>query len=124
MGDLYSRKPVMCFPLTSRHHANQRKRFSEQRDWTQRDWRQVLLTDDSRFNLEWEFRRVLVWRKRGTQNNPLFVLDDRLGGLMVGTGIIKGEYIGLNIIRNGNLMVQRYANEILRPMSCLTLHYS
>ncbi|GFU69397.1 transposable element Tcb2 transposase [Trichonephila clavipes] len=43
--------------------------------WEQHDWSQVLFTDESRFSLECDTRRVLVWRDRGTRNNPAFVRE-------------------------------------------------
>ncbi|GFX89854.1 transposable element Tcb2 transposase [Trichonephila clavipes] len=48
---------------------------AEHRDWEQHDWSQVLFTDKSRFSLECDYRRVLVWRDRGTRNNPAFVRE-------------------------------------------------
>ncbi|GFT75020.1 hypothetical protein TNCV_4441191 [Trichonephila clavipes] len=44
-------------------------------------------TDESRFSLECDTRRVLVWRDRGTRNNPAFVRERsqyrRAGGWMI-----------------------------------------
>ncbi|GFW26898.1 transposable element Tcb2 transposase [Trichonephila clavipes] len=66
---------MVCIPLTSRHHAARRRWAAEHRDWEQHDWSQVLFTDESRFSLECDTRRVLVWRDRGTRNNPAFVRE-------------------------------------------------
>lgn len=117
-GGLYARRPMVCIPLTSRHRADRRRWAAEHRDWMQSDWSQVLFTDESRFSLECDTRRVLVWRERGTRNNPIFVRERshyRRGGLMVWAGISIGGRTDLHIIRNGNLTAQRYADEILRP---------
>ncbi|GFV51537.1 transposable element Tc3 transposase [Trichonephila clavipes] len=43
----------------------------------------------------------------------------RLGGLMAWAGISIGRRADLHIIRNGNLMAKRYANDILRPQVVL-----
>ncbi|GFU42462.1 transposable element Tcb1 transposase [Trichonephila clavipes] len=34
-----------------------------------------MFTDESRFSLKCDTRRVLVWRDRGTRNNPAFVRE-------------------------------------------------
>ncbi|GFX79952.1 transposable element Tcb1 transposase [Trichonephila clavipes] len=60
-------RPIVCIPLTPRHRAARRRWAAEHRDWQQNDWSQVLFTDESRFSLECDNRRVLVWRDRGTQ---------------------------------------------------------
>ncbi|GFV21482.1 transposable element Tcb2 transposase [Trichonephila clavipes] len=67
---LYARRPMGCIPLTPRHRVARRRWAAEHRDWEQHDWSQVLFTDESRFSLECDTRRVLVWRDRGTRNNP------------------------------------------------------
>ncbi|GFW65463.1 transposable element Tcb1 transposase [Trichonephila clavipes] len=74
-GGLYARRPMVCIPLTLRHRVARRRWAAEHRDWEQHDWSQVLFTDESRFSLECDTRRVLVWRDRGTRNNPAFVRE-------------------------------------------------
>ncbi|GFV25359.1 HTH_Tnp_Tc3_2 domain-containing protein [Trichonephila clavipes] len=74
-GGLYARRPMVCIPLTPRHHAARRRWAGEHRDWEQHDWSQVLFTDESRFSLECDTRRVLVWRDKDTRNNPAFVRE-------------------------------------------------
>ncbi|GFS94316.1 HTH_Tnp_Tc3_2 domain-containing protein [Trichonephila clavipes] len=74
-GGLYARRPMVCIPLTPRHRAARRRWAAEHRDWEQHDWSQVLFTDESRFSLECDTRRVLVWRDRGTRNNPAFIRE-------------------------------------------------
>ncbi|GFX99227.1 transposable element Tcb2 transposase [Trichonephila clavipes] len=77
-GGLYARRPMVCIPLTPRHRAARRRWAAEHRDWEQHDWSQVLFTDESRFSLECDTRLVLVWRDRGTRNNPAFVRERSL----------------------------------------------
>ncbi|GFT15425.1 transposable element Tcb2 transposase [Trichonephila clavipes] len=116
-GGLYARRPMVCIPLTPRHRAARRRWAAEHRDWEQHDWSQVLLTDESRFSLECDTRRVLVWRDRGTRNNPAFVRERsqyRRDGWMVWGGISIGRRTDLHIIRNGTLTGRRYADEMLR----------
>ncbi|GFU72209.1 transposable element Tcb2 transposase [Trichonephila clavipes] len=74
--------------------------------------------NESRFSLECDTRRVLVWRDRGTRKNPVFVRERSLyrrAGWMVWGGISIGGRTDLHIIRNGTLTSRRYADEILRP---------
>ncbi|GFX75770.1 transposable element Tcb2 transposase [Trichonephila clavipes] len=73
---------------------------------------------ESRFSLECDTRRVLVWRDRGTRNNHAFVRERsqyRTAGWMVWGEISIGARTDLHIIRNGTLTGRRYADEILRP---------
>ncbi|GFY11066.1 transposable element Tc1 transposase [Trichonephila clavipes] len=75
-----------CIPLTPRHNAARRKWAAKYRDWMQRDWSQVLFSDESRFVLECDTRHVLVWGEEGTRNNPIFVTERshyRHCGLMI-----------------------------------------
>ncbi|GFW05525.1 transposable element Tcb2 transposase [Trichonephila clavipes] len=116
-GGLYARRPMFCIPLTPRHRAARRRSAAEHRDGEQHDWSQVLFTDESRFSLECGTRRVLVWRDRGTRNNPAFVRERsqyRRASWMVWGGINIGGRTDLHIIRNGTLTGRRLANKILR----------
>ncbi|GFV05749.1 transposable element Tcb2 transposase, partial [Trichonephila clavipes] len=117
-GGLYARRPMVCIPLTPRHRAARRRWAAEHRDWEQHDWSQVLFTDESRFSLESDTGRVLVWRDRGTRNNPAFVRERsqyRKASWMVWGVISIGGRTDLHIIQNGTLTGRRYADEILRP---------
>ncbi|GFX36595.1 transposable element Tcb2 transposase [Trichonephila clavipes] len=117
-GGLYTRRPMVCIPLTPRHHAARRRWAAEHRDSEHHDWSQVLFTNETRFSLECDTRRVLIWRDRGTQNNPAFVSERsqyRRAGWMVWGGISIGGRTDVHIIRNGTLTGRRYADEILRP---------
>ncbi|GFU50529.1 transposable element Tcb2 transposase [Trichonephila clavipes] len=67
---LHARRPMVCIPLTPHHRAARRRWTAEHRDWEQHDWSQVLFTNESRFSLECDTRRVLVWRDRGTRKTP------------------------------------------------------
>ncbi|GFW06299.1 transposable element Tcb2 transposase [Trichonephila clavipes] len=109
-GGLYARRPMVCIPLTPRHRVARRRWAAEHRDWEQHDWSQVLFTDESRFSLECDTRRVLVWRDRGTRNKPAFVRERsqyRRAGWMVFGGISIGGRTDLHIIRNGTLTGRR-----------------
>ncbi|GFS66736.1 transposable element Tcb2 transposase [Trichonephila clavipes] len=107
---------MVCIPLTPRHREARRRWAAEHRVWEQHDWSQVLFTDESRFSLECDTRRVLVWKDRGTQNNPAFVRERsqyRRAGWRVWGGISIGGRTNLHISRNGTLTGRRYADEKL-----------
>ena len=72
---LNARRPMMCIPLTARHRVDWKRLIVEHRGWMQRDWTQMLFTDESRFSSKWDTRRVLIWWERGTRNNPIFVQE-------------------------------------------------
>ncbi|GFT73973.1 transposable element Tcb2 transposase [Trichonephila clavipes] len=117
-GGLYARRPMVCIPLTPRHHAARRRWAAEHRDWEQHDWSQVLFSDESRFSLEYGTRRVLVWSDRGTRNNSAFVHERsqyRRAGWMVWGWNQHRRTTDLHIIRNSTLTGRRYADEILQP---------
>ncbi|GFV29044.1 transposable element Tcb2 transposase [Trichonephila clavipes] len=111
-------KTVALGNRTKGVQPNSTRWAAEHRDWEQHDWSQVLFTDESRFSLECDTRRVFVWRDRDTRNNTAFVRERsqyRRVGWMVWGGISIGGRTDLHIIRNGTLTGRRYADEILRP---------
>ncbi|GBN74938.1 hypothetical protein AVEN_265798-1 [Araneus ventricosus] len=82
-----------------------------------RFWSNVLFTDKSRFSVEPENRRVIIWREIGTRNNPAFVHESaRFGGVMVWAGVSINGHADQYIIRNGTLMALRYRDEVLRTI--------
>ncbi|GFU73863.1 ATP-dependent DNA helicase [Trichonephila clavipes] len=74
---------------------------AEHRNWMQIDWSQVLVTDEFRFSVECDARRVL-----------------KLGGW---NGISVGGRNDLHIIQNGTLKTHRYARETVRPSYAATI---
>ena len=120
---VYVRRPMICIPLISCHCAARRRWAAGHRDWKKHYWSQVLFTDESRISLESDTRSVLVWRERGTRNNPTFVRERsqcRRAGWMARGEINIGGCTNLHIIRNGNLTGRRYIEEILRPHETLS----
>ncbi|GFY11052.1 HTH_Tnp_Tc3_2 domain-containing protein [Trichonephila clavipes] len=64
---LYARRPVRCVPLTATHC---RLRFTWSREhalWTPQQWSCVMFSDESRFSLQSDSRRTLIWRAPGTR---------------------------------------------------------
>ncbi|GFY16850.1 transposable element Tcb2 transposase [Trichonephila clavipes] len=79
---------------------------------------QFFSSDESRFSVHPDNRRIFIWRYRGSRNNPAFMHESvRFGGggvLMYGGISIDGRTV-LYIIRDGPLTARRYRDEILRP---------
>ncbi|GFX94304.1 hypothetical protein TNCV_4293491 [Trichonephila clavipes] len=103
---------MVCIPLTPRHRVARKMGFMNIFCLNFHDWsHKVLFTDESRFSFD--TRRVLVWRDRGTRNNPAFVRERsqyRRAGWMVSCSNFRTY--GPHIIRNGTLMGRRYAEKI------------
>ncbi|GBM63790.1 hypothetical protein AVEN_72210-1 [Araneus ventricosus] len=74
-------------------------------------WASVLFTDESRFALESDSRRLLIWRDTIIPT----LLKDRGGGVMVWTGISLGGHTDLHVFHRGTLTGVRYRDEILDP---------
>ncbi|PSN52713.1 hypothetical protein C0J52_09372 [Blattella germanica] len=57
---LYDRRPMVCTRLTPQHRRDRRNWEEENRGWRHAEWRSVLFSDESRFNVESDSRvRVL-----------------------------------------------------------------
>lgn len=86
-------------------------------NWNEREWAYVLFTDDSRFSLPSEFKRIYIWREPGTQNLPSNIIEcDRFGstGVMIWEGIMIDGHTPLNVFNSGSLTGQRYRDDVLQ----------
>ncbi|GFT70593.1 transposable element Tcb2 transposase [Trichonephila clavipes] len=114
---LYARRPMVCVRLTSRHRRDRREWATEHVNWRRNEWSNVLFSNESRFSVHPDNRRIFIWKDRGSRNNPAFVHESvRFGGggvLMYGGISIDGR-TDLYIIRDGPLTARRYRDEILR----------
>ncbi|GFV25182.1 transposable element Tcb2 transposase [Trichonephila clavipes] len=117
--DLYARRPMVCVRLTSRNRRDHREWATEHVNWRRNEWSSVLFSNESRFSVQPDNRRIFIWRDRGSRNNPAFVHESvRFGGggvLVYGVISIEGR-TDLYIIRDGPLTARRYRDEILRPI--------
>ncbi|GFU34928.1 HTH_Tnp_Tc3_2 domain-containing protein [Trichonephila clavipes] len=59
---LYARRPVVCVPLNGRQRRNRLCWAREHVSWTQQQRASVLFTDESRFTMESDSGRLLIWR--------------------------------------------------------------
>ncbi|GFX91916.1 transposable element Tcb2 transposase [Trichonephila clavipes] len=78
---LYAHRPMVCIRLTSRHRRDRRKWATKHVNWRRNEWSNVLFSDESRFSVPPDNRRIFIWRDRGSRNNPAFVHESvRFGG--------------------------------------------
>ncbi|GFX60093.1 transposable element Tcb2 transposase [Trichonephila clavipes] len=78
---LYARRPMVCARLTSRHHRDRRQWATEHVTWRRNEWSNVLFSNESRFSVHSDNRRIFIRRDRGSRNNPAFVRESvRFGG--------------------------------------------
>ncbi|GFW19739.1 transposable element Tcb1 transposase [Trichonephila clavipes] len=71
---LYARRPVRCVPLSETYYRLRLTWSREQALWISQQWSCVMFSDKSRFSLESDSRRTLIWRAPGTryhQENPI-----------------------------------------------------
>ncbi|GFV02470.1 transposable element Tcb2 transposase [Trichonephila clavipes] len=116
---LYARRPIVCVRLTSRHRRDRREWATEHVNWRRNEWSNVLFSDESRFSVHPDNRRIFIWRDRCSRNNPAFVHENvRFGGgvVLVYGGISIDGRTDPYIIRDGPLTAPRYRDEILRPI--------
>ncbi|GFX72954.1 HTH_Tnp_Tc3_2 domain-containing protein [Trichonephila clavipes] len=78
---LYARRPVRCVPLTATHCCMQLTWSREHALWTPQQWSCVMFSDESRFRLQSDSRRTLIWRVPGTRYHPENTIErHRCGG--------------------------------------------
>ncbi|GBM18199.1 hypothetical protein AVEN_151732-1 [Araneus ventricosus] len=78
-------------PLSPAHVRARLQWTHEHRSWTPEQWGHVLFTDESRFNIQDDSRRAMIWREPGTRyREPNSVERDhyRGSGLLVCAGLL------------------------------------
>ncbi|UYV63690.1 hypothetical protein LAZ67_2005317 [Cordylochernes scorpioides] len=113
---LYARRPIICVPLTPPQKRAKKLWCRQHVAWNPDEWRRVMFTDESRFSLNSDYRRVFVWREVGTRNNPPNMVERdpyRSQDFIVWAGIFLGGCTALHIFRQATLTGQRYRDEIL-----------
>ncbi|GFT01970.1 HTH_Tnp_Tc3_2 domain-containing protein [Trichonephila clavipes] len=68
MNGLYAQVPRVCVPLSVQSRGARLKWCREHGNWTVSDWGNAMFTDESRFTLEPNDKRIKIWRKQGTRN--------------------------------------------------------
>ncbi|GFU53835.1 transposable element Tcb2 transposase [Trichonephila clavipes] len=67
---VYARRPMVCVRLTSRHRRDRREWATEHVNWRRYEWSNVIFSDESRFSVHPDNRRIFIWRDRCSRNNP------------------------------------------------------
>ncbi|GBN94940.1 Transposable element Tcb1 transposase [Araneus ventricosus] len=87
--------------------------------WTPEQCGHALFTDESRFNIQNDYRIAMIWREPGTRYwAPNVVERDnyRGGGLLVWAGIATNDRTDLYMFAGGSVTAVRYRDEILHPL--------
>ncbi|GFW84302.1 transposable element Tcb2 transposase [Trichonephila clavipes] len=101
-GYLGSRCLLRVLPLTPTHRRVRLEWRHARGNWTAAGWKQVVFSDESRFNLSSDGNRVRVWSPRGERLNPALALQRHTAltaGLMVWAAIAYNTRSLLVLIR-------------------------
>ncbi|UYV82501.1 Transposase [Cordylochernes scorpioides] len=115
---LHSCRPLRKLPLTP-PNRRQRLEWCRARSTWMTEWHRVVFSDESRFCLSSDSRRVRVWRRRGERSNPAAIVERptvRQRGIMVWGAIAYDSRSPLLRIQ-GTMTAQRYVDDVLRPVT-------
>ena len=115
---LRARRPLRRPRLTQAHRAARRVWAGQHRRWTRQDWANVLFTDEFRFLLEPDDRRIHVWRRHGERFTDNCIQERAAygsGSMRVWGGMSLNDRTPLYHLA-GNLNAVRYRDEILQPL--------
>ncbi|GBL80836.1 hypothetical protein AVEN_26262-1 [Araneus ventricosus] len=114
-GGLFARRPVCLCP----QRTSERGCIGPVNIAVGQQWGQVLFTDESRFNIQNDSRRVMIWREPGTRYRaPNIVERDHYRGvrLFVWAEIATNGRIDLYVFAGGSVTAVRYRDETLHPL--------
>ncbi|UYV84178.1 hypothetical protein LAZ67_X001436 [Cordylochernes scorpioides] len=115
---LHSCRPLRRLPLTP-PNRRQRLEWCRARSTWMTEWHRVVFSDESRFCLSSDSRRVRVWRRRGERSNPAAIVERptvRQRGIMVWGAIAYDSRSPLLRIQ-GTTTAQRYVDDVLQPVT-------
>ncbi|UYV75065.1 GTF2IRD2 [Cordylochernes scorpioides] len=115
---LHSCRPLRRLPLTP-PNRRQRLEWCRARSTWMTEWHRVVFSDESRFCLSSDSRRVRVWRRGGERSNPAAIVERptvRQRGIMVWGAIAYDSRSPLLRIQ-GTITAQRYVDDVLRPVT-------
>ncbi|GFU69047.1 transposable element Tcb1 transposase [Trichonephila clavipes] len=98
---LYARRPIRCVPFTATHCCLRLTWSREHALWTPQQWSCVMFSDESRFSLQSDSHRTLIWRIPGTRYHQENTIErNRYGaaGFLVGGGLILGSRTDLLVL--------------------------
>lgn len=114
-----ARRPATGPILIPRHRRARLDFARNHQHWQDGDWTPVLFTNESRFTVSTNDRRVRVWRRQGERYANCNIVEvDHFGGgsVMVWAGIFLNGRTDLIVIDRGSLTGVRYRDEVLRPV--------
>ncbi|GFX77115.1 transposable element Tcb1 transposase [Trichonephila clavipes] len=97
---IYARWPFRCVSLTATHCRLRLTWSREHALWTPQQWSCVMFSDESRFSLQSDSCRTLIWRAPGTRYHQENIIErHRYGGAgwLVWGGIILGSRTDLHV---------------------------
>ncbi|UYV63197.1 hypothetical protein LAZ67_2003405 [Cordylochernes scorpioides] len=101
VNGLHSCRPLRRLPLTP-PNRRQRLEWCRARSTWMTEWHRVVFSDESRFCLSSDSRRVRVWRRRGERSNPAAIVERP-------TVRQRGNM--------GTMTAQRYVDDVVRPVT-------
>ena len=122
--NLRCRRPYRGPVLTQRHRRARLQWALQRQNWRNRQWRNVIFSDESRYCISTADGRARVWRRQGERYNDNCVMEtDPWGGpsIMVWGGIGLFSKLGPVVFQNlgpgrGNgVTAARYIDQVLRP---------
>ncbi|GFX89378.1 transposable element Tcb2 transposase [Trichonephila clavipes] len=114
---MYARRPAVCIPLTFAYKRARLKWSLKHQHWSVGEWANVMFSDESRFSLSSDSRRVTIWRGRGTRFEPRNITERHnfpSWGVMVWAGIMMDGHKDLHFFDTGTVTAQRYRDEVLK----------
>ncbi|GFS77090.1 transposable element Tcb2 transposase [Trichonephila clavipes] len=121
-ADLYARRQAVCIPLTSAHKCARLNWSLKHQHWIVGEWTNVMFSDESRFSLSSDSRRVTIWKEWGTRFEPRNITERHpfpSMGVMAWAGIMMDDRTELHFFDTGSVTAQRYREEVLEPYVCL-----
>ncbi|GFW42312.1 cytoplasmic dynein 2 heavy chain 1 [Trichonephila clavipes] len=117
-ASLYARRPAVCIPLTSAHKRALLNWSLKHQHWSVGEWVNVMFSDESRFSLSCDSRRITIWRERGTRFEPRNIMERHhfpSRGEMVWASIMMDSRTDLHFFDTKSVTAQRYRYEVLEP---------
>lgn len=116
--NLHSRRPLRVPPLTRGNRGHRVNWAREHLNWTREQWSTILFSDESRFGLRPDTRRLRVWRQPGNAarlQHAQEVHSYRGGTVMIWAGIMLGRKTDL-VFLDQFLNAEQYIQNILEPV--------
>ncbi|GFY25073.1 transposable element Tcb2 transposase [Trichonephila clavipes] len=73
---LYARRPAVCIPLKPARNRARLNWSLKHQHWSMGEWANVMFSDESRFSLSSDSRRVTIWRERATRFEPRNITEN------------------------------------------------